>query len=166
MHSAGAQQTWRGHVEYAPELRYPVEVAVTISAPYKRVVATEPVRVGERITASKLRLETGVGAPERRDTAESIDEVAGRVARRLIPAGSAVERASLGELRVVARGDALELTVVSGHARLRLEGVAMQPGAAGALVAVRVPSTGRVVHARVDEVGRATVDVGVASGEN
>jgi flagella basal body P-ring formation protein FlgA len=35
----------------------------------------------------------------------------------------------------------------------------MQPGAAGALVAVRVPDTGRIVHARIDNSGRATVEL-------
>jgi flagella basal body P-ring formation protein FlgA len=146
---------WRGYVEYEPRRRFPVSVRVDVRAPFSRVIATEAIRVGERIAESKLRVETGVAEPSVRDDASSTSEVAGRVARRLIRAGSAVERSALGEARVIARGDAVHVDVISGGARLRFQGVAEGTAGVGDLAAVRNPDTGKLVHVRIDETGRA-----------
>jgi flagella basal body P-ring formation protein FlgA len=45
--------------------------------------------------------------------------------------------------------------VVSGGAKLRFEGIVEAPGVAGALVPVKNPETGKIVHARVDREGHA-----------
>ena len=146
---------WSGHVEYEPRRRFPVSVRVEVRAPFSRVIATEAIRGGERIGESKLRVETGVAEPSLRDDASSMSEVVGRVARRLIRAGSAVERSALGEARVIARGDAVQVDVISGSARLRFQGIAEGPAGVGDLAAVRNPDTGKLVHVRIDEMGQA-----------
>ena len=159
-------RTWRGHVAYAPGLKFSLALPVEIRAPYRRVLATSPIRAGQRITSDVLRLEEGIGLPQPAGTIERIDDAAGFVARRLIPAGSPLTRQALGEARGIAKGDPVQVLVVSGAARLRLDGIAQQPAAIGALVAVKISDTGRIIHPRLEDNGRATLDLSPHPTEN
>lgn len=151
---------WRGYVEYDPPRRIAVSARVDVRAPFARVIATEAIRAGERIVAGKLRVESGVGEPSRTDYAESLDDVVGRMARRFIRAGSPVERSAIADAPAVARGDAVPVDVIVGGARLRFEGIAERAASAGELAVVRNPSTGKIMHVRVDEQGRGVLVVG------
>ena len=102
---------------------------------------------------------TGMSEPVRGQYVDNLQDAIGRVARRLIRADAPVERTALGEARVVARGDAVQVDVVSGGATLRFEGIAQAPGAAGTLVPVKNPDTGKIVHARLDSEGHARLDL-------
>jgi flagella basal body P-ring formation protein FlgA len=153
------ERDWNGHVEYAPGKRIPVSARVVFRVPFARVVATEPIRAGERITAERLRLEAGTGTPVREGFATTIAEVAGKLATRLLPAGGGIPLASLSEPAAVSRGDAVQVEVHSGNATLRFEGLAQGSGAAGSLVPVRMLDSGRIIHARVAGDGRALLDL-------
>ena len=159
-------RTWRGYVAYAPGLKFSLALPVEVRAPYRRVLATSPIRAGQRISAELVRLEEGVGLPQAVETIERIEDAAGFVARRLIPAGSALTRQAIGEARGIARGDPVQVLVVSGAARLRLDGIAQQPAAIGALVAVKISDTGRIIHPRLEDNGRATLDLSPHPTEN
>jgi flagella basal body P-ring formation protein FlgA len=150
---------WRGFVLYDSVRRFPVTVQVTARVPWTRVIATEPIRAGERITEGRVQLTSGMGEPSRGQFLENPQEAVGRVAKRFIRAGAPVEAAALGEANVVARGDSVSVEVVSGRAMLRFQGIAEAPAAAGAVVPVRNPDTGKIVHARVDDRGRARLDL-------
>jgi flagella basal body P-ring formation protein FlgA len=65
----------------------------------------------------------------------------------------------LAEAAAVSRGDALQVEVRSGNARLRFDGEAQASGADGAIVPVRMRATGRIIHARVAGQGRAVLDL-------
>ncbi|HYO82043.1 MAG TPA: flagellar basal body P-ring formation chaperone FlgA [Bryobacteraceae bacterium] len=157
---ARSSKLWRGHVEYGPGLRYSLNIPVEVHAPFTRVVATVPLRAGERITAEDLRIETGTGPMPAPGSVEKLEDVVGSVPKRLIPAGSPVLRNSLGAAKAIARGDAIQVTVVSGTARLQFDGTAQQTGTVGSPLAIRVEATGRVLHARLEENGRATLNLG------
>jgi flagella basal body P-ring formation protein FlgA len=146
---------WRGHVEYEPNRRFAFAVTVDVRTPFTRVVATEAIRAGERITASKLRVDSGVGEPSPVEYASSLEEAANRVARRSVRAGAPVERSALGQARAIARGDTVQVDVVSGGAVLRFDGIAENAAAHGDVTPVRNPETGKIVHVRVMEDGRA-----------
>jgi flagella basal body P-ring formation protein FlgA len=49
--------------------------------------------------------------------------------------------------------------VISGGAMLRFEGIAEAPAVAGALVPVKNPDTGKIVHARIDREGHARLNL-------
>lgn len=149
------QGWWRGYVEYQPRRRFAVSMRADVRAPFSRVVATESIRAGERIAATKLKLETGIGEPRKGDFAEAIEEVAGRAARRSIRAGMPVERSATAAARAIAKGDRVRVDVISGGASLRFDGVAETAAGTGEVAAVRNPDTGKIVHAQVDEHGRA-----------
>lgn len=150
---------WRGYVAYDPPRRFAVPVQVTVRVPWNRVVARETIPMGARIAESMVHLESGLSEPMRGDFAEELQEVIGRLARRSIRAGASVERSALGEARVVARGDAVHVEVVSGAAILRFDGIAEAPATAGAFVPVRNPDTGKIVHARVNGEGSARLNL-------
>jgi flagella basal body P-ring formation protein FlgA len=151
--------TWRGYVQYENTRRFPLSVVVTVSVPWTRVVATEPILAGERITSAKLQVTSGTGEPSRVEYIEDVKEAAGRIARRHIRPGTPVEKSAIGEARLVSRGDAIRVDVVSGGAMLRFDGVAEGSAAAGALVPIRNPGTGKILHARIIGEGHARVDL-------
>ncbi len=105
-------------------------------------------------------MQSGTGVPPRAGIATDIDTVAGKMARRFVPRDSPIHTSALTEPATVARGDALQVEVVSGNARLRFEGLAQASAGAGQVVPIRMRDTGRVVHARIAESGRAVVDIG------
>jgi flagella basal body P-ring formation protein FlgA len=153
------ERDWHGYVEYAPGKRIPVTARVVFRVPFTRVVPKEPLRAGQRITADHVRAESGTGVPQREGFATSIAEVAGRMATRFLPAGKDIPFTALSDPAAVSRGDALQVEVRSGNAKLRFEGLAQGSGAAGALVPVRMLDSGRIVHARVASDGRAVLDL-------
>jgi flagella basal body P-ring formation protein FlgA len=132
---------------------------VTLQVPFTRVVSTVPIRAGERITPDRVRTETGTGAPVREGTVASADHIAGKSAKRFVPAGAVILLSMIAEPAAVSRGDALQVEVRSGNARLRFDGLAQASGASGAIVPVRMRDTGRMIHARVAGQGRVILDL-------
>jgi flagella basal body P-ring formation protein FlgA len=155
-----ARGIWKGYVEYTPGKRFEVWARVRVMAPYVGVVATEPIRGGAAISGPHLRLEQGVRAELASDHLTSVEAAAGRVARRLIAAGTAITEAMLEPVRTVARGEALRVDVKSGGALISFAGTAESAGCVGDVVSVRNPSTRRVVRARITGPGRAEVNLG------
>ena len=149
---------WTGFVEWAPGRRTELRARVEVSAPFSRVMATEAIRPGQRMESTLLRLEAGTGEPQA-GLAASMDQVVGRIARRLIRAGTAVPLASLADGVTVARGDPVHVRVVAGNMSLGFDGVAEGRGAIGEVVPVRNPRTKRLVHARVEARGIAVTEL-------
>jgi hypothetical protein len=54
---------WRGYVVYDAPRRFPVTMQVKVSVPWTRVIATAPIRAGERITEANVQLRSGMGDP-------------------------------------------------------------------------------------------------------
>lgn len=146
---------WKGHVAWAAGRKFDVWARVVVKAPFTRVVAVAPIRVGQRIAEASVRVETGSGEPLPPGVASDVSEVVGRIARRLIAAGAGVPAAALDKETTIARGDPVAVQVVAGNARLAFDGVAEGRGGVGDVVPVRNPATKRLVHARVEGPGTA-----------
>jgi flagella basal body P-ring formation protein FlgA len=155
---------WKGTVRYAARRRYPIWAKVRISVRSTRVVAAENLRVGSPIEASQVRLETSDGFPGSEPAASSIEQVAGRVPRRPLAAGSPVPLRLLGQAKEVQRGDEVRIEASSGSATVELVGRAESSGARGDTVVVRNLTSGKSFRARVLSTGKVAVE-GPARGK-
>ena len=122
------------------------------------VVLTAPVRAGQPIDAAQL-------AVQRRDVASGSGvgmadpaQVAGRVARRALPAGAVVSAGDLADgAGALRRGDPVVLVSKAGGIEVRVGGRALGPAVSGAVVAVENLASRRIVRGRL--VGDGVVEV-------
>jgi flagella basal body P-ring formation protein FlgA len=150
---------WRGRVVWAPGRFTDVWARVVVEAPYARVVAVAPIRSGQRITESDVRLEVGRGELVLPGVASEMAEVTGCLARRLVPSGTPVPLGSLDCAVAVGRGDPVHVRVVAGGMAIAFDGVAEGRGGIGDIVPVRNPHTKRLIHARVQSRGAAVANL-------
>jgi len=154
--------TWRGYVQYSSPRRFAVWARVRVSAAMPRVIARTPLSAGKPVAKEQVRLETSDDFPLRNDTARSLEEVIGRIARRAVRAGLPVLRSDLAEAFQVERGDTVQVMVIAGAAQLELDAEAEASGRQGDMIPLRNPSSGKLFRARIDGKGRAVVMVGAA----
>lgn len=122
------------------------------------VVLTAPVRAGRVIDAAQL-------AVQRRDLAGGSgvgmadpSQVAGRIARRPLPAGAVVSAGDLADgAGALMRGDPVVLVSRAGGIEVRVGGRALGAALPGAVVAVENLASRRIVRGRV--VGEGVVEV-------
>lgn len=122
------------------------------------VVLTAPARAGQPIEAVQL-------AVQRRDVASGNGvgmadpaQVAGRVARRSLPAGAVVSAGDLADgAGALRRGDPVVLVSKAGGIEVRVGGRALGAALPGAVVAVENLASRRIVRGRV--AGEGIVEV-------
>lgn len=154
---------WRGRVLYGNHRSFPVWAKVRLSLRRDCLVAAGELPAGKVLEEGDVKTESRDVDPLEPCPKLPIADVAGKVARRGIPAGSVIVPASLTAAPLVTRGQEVEVTVHSGSAHLKLVGKAQKAGKEGDLIAVRNPSSGRSFPARVAGKGRVVVG---ASNEN
>lgn len=122
------------------------------------VVLTSPARAG-------LPIEAGQLAVQRRDVATGGGvgmadpaQVAGRIARRSLPAGAVVSAGDLADgAGALKRGDPVVLVSRAGGIEVRVGGRALGAALSGAIVAVENLASRRIVRGRL--VGEGVVEV-------
>jgi len=159
---AGLRQTpaggyWTGYVVYAGKQRFAVWARVKVRVTTARVMAAETLAAGVPAEPSQLRLETGEELPHA-GYASEIGEIAGRVPRRTIPAGTALRATWFEAPKAVLRGETVQVQVVQGGAHLNLEGVAQAAGAVGDTIPVENPQSHRRFTGRITERGQVEVN--------
>jgi flagella basal body P-ring formation protein FlgA len=122
------------------------------------VVLTAPVRAGQPIDAAQLAVQrrdvAGGGGAGMADPAQ----VAGRIARRAMPAGAMVSAGDLADgAGALKRGDPVVLVSRAGGIEVRVGGRALGAALPGAVVAVENLTSRRIVRGRV--VGEGVVEV-------
>src|SRR5438477_526330 len=113
------------------------------------------------LDAAQLRLEMRDEFPGAGSFAASIDQVAGRVPRRAIAAGTPLRIEWLAAPKEVTRGETVKVEVVMGGARLELEAQAEASGAIGDTIPVLNPVSKKRFSARVDGKGKVSVTKGI-----
>jgi flagella basal body P-ring formation protein FlgA len=156
--------TWRGNVVYGENHRFAIWARVMMSVRMPRMIAKETIQRGQPILPEMIRMEYSSVFPAPGDVAHNLDEVAGQVAVRTIPAGKVVHRNQVAVPPDVSRGDAVDVVVRSGAMRLALRARSESDGRSGELIALRNPTSNRIFQARVDGKDRATIDVGATPG--
>lgn len=117
------------------------------------LVTTHPLRRGDGIRASDVRVverdvtQLGYGYTE------SLDQISGRILARPLVAGSVLTPAAMGGRRMVRAGDRVQLVARFEGIEVRAEGVALGGGDNGARLRVRNESSGRIINAMVSAPG-------------
>jgi len=148
---------WRGYVSYGSGRKFALWARARISLSQTRLIALEPLPAGQAIQARQLRLETWQGFPGG-EPPGSVEQMAGRLPKRPISVGAAVEPELLQDPWDVDRGEAVRIQVRNGAAQLSLVGRAETAGRRGDQISVRNLKSGRLFYARVEGKGRAVVD--------
>lgn len=149
---------WTGAVRYAGSRRYAVWARVDVGVIEARVVAVEDLKAGRAIEASQLRIETREGFPSPVPSAATIEEIAGKIPRRPISAGTVVCVSCVEAAKDVARGETVRVEVHFGGAYIEMEGRAESAGSTGQTIPVLNPGTRRRFQARVAGKGRVSVE--------
>jgi flagella basal body P-ring formation protein FlgA len=160
LRQAGAAAIWSGAVSYGGRHRLPIWARVDVRVSAARVVAEQDLPAGKAIDSGALRLETRDEFPSGGAFSSRLEEVAGRLPRRFVRAGTAIESAWLETPRAVARGETVEVEVREGGARLRFSAQALASGAVGRTIPVLNPASNKRFIGRVEAAGRVAVGKG------
>lgn len=160
LRAAWPDAVWTGYVRYGGGHRAAVWARIQVSVARTRVVASRDLAVGSVIDRVSLRLETRDELPFAEPAASTLDDVAGRVARRPIRAGDAIRTLWLERAKDVFRGDTVDVEVRSGGALLRFPGQALASGSVGQNILILNPETKRRFTARVAARGKVAVGSG------
>jgi len=152
---------WYGRVNYGAGHRFVVWARVRVTVSVKRIVASADLKPGEPIGRGQLRVESREEYPSTRAWPVLIEEVDGRIPRRPIAAGTAIQKEWLDAPRLVQRGETVKVEVINGGAKLEAEGVAEAAGALGETITVRNPDSKRSFRARVEGPGKVSVKGGL-----
>src|SRR5581483_7332779 len=154
-----ATTVWKGSIRYGGGHRFAIWARVRIAVKSPRVVAAEPLGPGGTIQAAQLRVDSYEGFPPRTTPLVSIEQAAGRIPRRSIPAGAPLSAADLDSPYDVTRGDWVRVEVAHGDAHLELDGRAQASGRRGQMIPVLNPANGKKFSARVEGAGRVSVGI-------
>jgi flagella basal body P-ring formation protein FlgA len=159
--ASGLRQTpaggyWSGHIVYAGKHRFAVWARVKVKVSATRVISVQDIKPGLSLDAAQFRLETREEVPAA-GFASTVEEVAGKVSRRAVIAGTALRKEWFEFAKVVQRGETVGVEVVHGGARLKLEGIAEAPGAIGETIPIQNPVSKQRFPARVESKGRVIV---------
>ena len=162
--AAGLYQTaggevWNGRVRYAGGRRFAVWAKVRVRIRSSQVVAISDLPAGHVVTADQLRLESGEIFPTGASPLDSIGEVAGRVLRHSVRAGTPLQPQWLDAATDVARGDTVRVEVNGGRTRLEMQAVAETGGSVGQSILMRNPESKKRFRARI--VGKGKVSIGL-----
>ena len=151
---------WSGYVVYGGVHRFPIWAKVRIAGSAPRVVAGVALTPGRAIAADQVRERSEEGVPAVGEFVASVEEAAGKIPRRYIPAGVPIRREWIESPKTIERGDQVRVEARAGAARLELTAVAQAGGSDGDLIPVLNPSSKRRFMARIEGKGRVSVEGG------
>ncbi len=151
---------WRGAVRYAGGRSVLIWTKVRVAVRQVRVSAAEPLRARQALQPADLRIEEVEAFPQPGRFVSTIEEASGRVLRRAVEKGSALESAWLEPASDVMRGEPVLVEARAGATRLEFEGIAEATGATGQMVAIKNPESKKKFFARIQGKGRVVVDGG------
>ncbi len=157
---------WRGQWVYDGQHSLAVWAKVRMAVSRDVVVAVQDIPAESVIRTEQVKtiaiLQFPLVAPSL-NSAPTIDQIAGKMARRPIAAGERITASRLDAAKDVIRGETVHVKVVDGAATVTLDAVAQSSGTKGESIVVHNPASGKNFRARIEERGQAVV---VASGES
>lgn len=156
----GGIQLWRGFVQYTDTRRAAVWARVAVTVRWTAVVARKDLSPDVAISPADLRLEARTGPVNHAPSAARLEQVAGRVVRRRVPAGEDIPLSLLDDPPAVRRGDVVRVEVKSGRAVLHFDAVAQTTARPGEMAEFRNPASGKDFRARAEAGSRAVVVIG------
>jgi flagella basal body P-ring formation protein FlgA len=155
--SSHGVELWRGFVRYAETRRMSVWARVEVTVKVTAVVTDRDLPQDAKISAASLRIETRMRAFDHVAPATRIEEVAGRIPKRAVKAGSVIPLNALADAPTVRRGDPVSVVVESGLARVRFEAIAEHAARDGDMVELKNPANGKTFRGRLDPGSKVTV---------
>ncbi|HTC32295.1 MAG TPA: flagellar basal body P-ring formation chaperone FlgA [Bryobacteraceae bacterium] len=157
---------WRGQWVYDGQHSLAVWAKVRMAVNRDVVVAAQDIPAESVIRAEQMRTivsrQFPLAAPSL-NSAPTIDQIAGKMARRGIAAGEKITVSELEAAKDVIRGETVHVRVVDGAATVTLDALAQSSGTKGDSIIVHNPTSGKNFRAVIEERGQATV---VASRES
>lgn len=150
---------WRGRVAYEMNRSAPFWARVRVSIVRHGYWAARPIPQGRPIAEGDLTKAARTVSIFSPAPAAEAGEVIGRVARRALAEGAAMEPSALAAPPDVNAGDKLKVTVESGLARLVVDAKAATGGRRGDQILVENAQTGKRFKATVDGPGMAVVEM-------
>jgi flagella basal body P-ring formation protein FlgA len=155
--SPQAPVIWRGKLIYDGERSLVVWAKVSISVERDLFLAKETIPKGaviraDQVVATRVRqfpsLEPSRGWPL---------VVAGKVARRMLPAGQPIVAEELDRFQDVLRGETVHVQAIDGGASIRFDAIAQSSGQKGEIILVHNLSSGRNFRALIEDQGQVIV---------
>jgi flagella basal body P-ring formation protein FlgA len=146
---------WNGFIRYGRH-RAPVWARVRASVASPRVVALADLPAGRPIDAASLTVETRAEFPALESFPSAAEEVAGKIPRRTVPAGTPIRGAWLDPPRAVLRGETVQVEARQGGAILQFSGQAQASGSIGQTILVLNMISNKRFPARVEGKGRVS----------
>ena len=150
---------WKGFVRKLAQRTVSVWARVKLSVEAERTVAVSPLPPGRPITQDQVRTEAFRAFPFDGHVLANSADIVGRVSRTSVRAGQAITRLLVTTKADINRGETVQITVISGTARVSFSARAETSGSAGQLVTIRNPWNKQQFRATVEAPGRAKVDV-------
>jgi flagella basal body P-ring formation protein FlgA len=157
--NGSAPAFWRGNLRYSPQHTLAVWATVRIHEERPVVIAARQIHYGVPISPEDVAL-------VRRDVfpftphLETPADTVGRVARRIIPAGSLISDELLEIPPDIVAGDIVRIVVTDGSARITFDAVARSQGRKGDRILFLNPESLRSFRAFVDGKAHAHIDAG------
>src|SRR5215471_21005132 len=99
---------WNGYVTYGKSHRFMIWARVKVTAAVTRVVAAQDLKIGQRVDATQLRVETVDIVPTNTTVIVAVADAAGRVPRRTFSAGTPLRPEWLEVPKEVQRGETVQ----------------------------------------------------------
>lgn len=154
---------WVGTVRYGGNRRFGVWTKARVMVQVRRVLAAVDLRPGKAVAAGEIQVVEREEPFAAGSFAAQAEEVAGRLPRLPIRAGSAIRAGELEGPKDVLRGDTVQVEVRNGAASLKLEARAESSGTVGETVFVSNPESHRRFRARVEGKGVVSVTTGMVN---
>jgi flagella basal body P-ring formation protein FlgA len=166
-HRAGLRNTttngaiWYGSIRYAPNRDFSIWAKVMVTTTSTHVVAVSDLTPGKPVAPEQVAVETVDEFPSAQPLAQSINDVVGRYPKSLIRAGAPIRRDALETPKDVRQGEMVEVDVLSGNARLKLQARAEASGSIGDRIPVLNTESARRFQAIIESKGKVSVDATV-----
>jgi len=151
---------WRGRIVYDGERSFALWARVRITVNRPVFVATEDIAAGAVIRAEQVQSRIVRQMFPLSVAVESLDEIAGKAARRRIAAGQRIVPGLLEQPKDVLKGNQVHVRVIDGLASLSFDAVAEASGKTGDAILVHNPASGRNFRAVIEGKGQVIVRPG------
>ena len=125
---------------------------------FKFVTPARRIEAGEKIKSEDLVVKKIRSNPGDRQYAKKTDDVCGMIAKRTLPQGRPIPLYNVRREFSIKRGDKVTVRVVAGSMVISMQGVANENGSADEEIAIINTVSGRILRARVDGEGTATIE--------
>ncbi len=148
---------WRGYIQYAGSLRFPIWATVLVRVKEQHIVALNDLKYGDSLQADELKVEPYDGPLRRAKYLLDASSLPGFRCTRVIKAGTELTEDMVEAPREVNRGDTVDAVVETGAARLDVSAIAENDGRKGQVISLKNPRSGRTFRGRVEDKGKVMV---------